>query len=251
MTRVCFIGDSHLATLKFGLSSVADDFSNIEATFFASHGKTMRDLALSGNRIVPGNESLASFLERTSNGRIAIDGKFDVYLVHGLEISLAVPLLMIRALKTDPTLPEWPPQDGDDSFRKSLRAALRRSISARIVKMLREITRAPVLFSPAPVSAAQLPDLRQRLVRRDENTRLVEMFEDECSALARRMDAIFLPQPLVTRGDDGVATKPAYSQSPARFSAALAAVEDKSHMNAEYGAAVLRDFLRAASLSPR
>ena len=251
MTRVCFIGDSHVATLKFGLSSIAEDFPNIEATFFASYGKTMQNLELSGNRIVAGNESLASSLERTSNGRTAIDDNFDVYFIHGLELSLAVPLLMIRDLKTDPTLPEWPPQDGDDSFRKGLRTTLRRSISGRILKMLREITRAPVFLSPAPVSSQQLPALRERLVRCEENMRLVEMFETECNALARRMNAIFIPQPLVTRDADGVATRPVYSQSPARFNAALAVVEDKSHMNAEYGAAVLRDFLRAASLLPR
>jgi hypothetical protein len=165
-------------------------------------------------------------------------------------LSLLIPLLRIRDHKTDPALPQWPPPESGGAFQPALRAALHETTAARILTMLRKITHAPVFLSPAPVSSLQLPALRTRLARRNESERLVRMFEEECHNLAQSGDAGFLPQPLSTRDEDGIATKAAYSQQPARFNTREAA-PDKSHMNSEYGAAVLRDFLAAASLPSR
>lgn len=251
MTRVCFIGDSHLATLKFGLQLVARDFPNIEATFFASHGKSMRSLSLSNGALIAENELLALSLQRTSGGREAIRDEYDCYLLHGLELSIVIALLMIRARKTDPAVPPWPPEKQDDAFHGALASAIRNTNAAKILMKLRQITTAPIFLSPAPVSSVQLPALRARLVKRKESKSLVQLFETMCREIAQDRTAQFVAQPEITRDMDGIATRPDYSQSPARFSAALEGVEDKSHMNAEYGAAVLRDFLTAASRPPR
>jgi hypothetical protein len=76
------------------------------------------------------------------------------------------------------------------------------------------------------------------------------MFEASCTEIANAMNATFVPQPTETRDEDGLATKPIYSKRPARFTVEQP-VEDKSHMNAEYGAAVLRDVLKAMSPAAR
>jgi hypothetical protein len=224
--------------------------------FFAGPGKSMRDLSLSEDALVATNPALLKSLELTSGGRTEIRDEYDCYLLHGLELTIAIPLLILRKLRTERATPRWPapapaPAPGaQEAFRAMVAAAIRETIAVKILTMLRQITSAPIFVSPGPVSHLQLSKLREWLVERQAAASLTSLFEILCAETAAALDARFLPQPAITREADGMATQQIYSQRPARFGVKEPA-EDKSHMDAEYGAAVLRDFLAAAPFSRR
>jgi hypothetical protein len=250
MTSICFIGDSHLATLKFGLPLLENDCPDIEPVFFASHGKSMTGIALSGGALVATNEALLKSLKTTSGGHTAIRSEYDCYVIHGLELSVTIPLLLMRTRKTGGDITHLSAHGESSALREQVAAAIKETIAVKILTMLRKITSAPAFLSPAPISSLQLPALRERLAARGRNEGVIQMFEGLCREVAEGADARFLPQPACTRTADGMATQQIYSQRPARFKITQP-VEDKSHMNAQYGVAVLRDFLAAASLSQR
>lgn len=239
--RICLIGDSHLAALKQGWP--AESHAPVEPVYFAGHGKTMRGLAVTGDALAASNPVLEMALTRTSGGLNKIDGHYDRYVVHGLELGLG---LVLEAFVTNFSCHEHGNRMAwlaHPSFADILRAALRNSMSVHIMNLLRQISNAPIVFSPTAMSEKKYKQIRNRLSETGHAAVLLDIFSSAVQDLERDLNASFLPQPTDTLCDDRMATKEIYSVDPARF-AVRGQPDDNAHMNAAYGAAVVRDLLR-------
>ncbi len=240
MTRICFIGDSHLAALKLGWPSSADDSRDIQPVFFAAPAKGIRDLAVSSGELVASNDDLRGHLQRTSGGRTSIGGDYDHYLVHGLELGISLALDSYRILRRQNAVA--PDRAGGDAFAHALESALSNSLAFRTAAKLRQITGAPITLSPVPIASVKFQYLRAKLKKNGASQDMADAFARGSRRMAREFDGRFLPQPARTLAEDMLATEPCYSSGPARFHMRRAP-DDPSHMNAQYGAAVLEDFL--------
>lgn len=244
MTRLCLIGDSHLAALKSGWAP--DAFPTIEPTFFAAPAKYMGDLAVADGALEASDDDLKRRLRLTSGDLTRIAGDYDRYLVHGLELSLALVLDLCRQVPGMRNSKSWQARVAAPSFMDTVDNVIRGSLAIRTAAKLRQVTAAPITLSPTPVSSARYPNLRLRLSENGNAQIVADMFSDACRRAALEVKAGFLPQPTDTLDTDGLATKPIYSREPARFLIPNAA-EDLTHMNGEYGATVLRALLADAA----
>jgi hypothetical protein len=245
MSRICMIGDSHLAALKLAWSTLSAEFPDLTLDFFAAPGKTMDGLSVADGQLVPGSHPLAGSLKLTSGGKTSIDGLYDRYVIHGLELGIAFALEISRKYRAERHATDWRTPISDDCFAEAVCGAARATVAGRTLAKLREITKAPILVLPAPMADAKNQKVRQTLVEAGEARDVVRLFGAGCERLAASAGARFLPQPESTLDADGIGTKASFSSSPARFHAELARA-DNSHMNTAYGEAVLRHALAAA-----
>jgi hypothetical protein len=238
MTRVCLIGDSHLAALRSGWS--ADDFPAVRPTFFAAPAKSIGNLVVADGVLEASDDDLERHLMITSGGQTRIAGDYDHYLIHGLEFGLSLVLELCRGVPGMQNPKGWQARVTAASFTDTADAAIRNSLAIRTAAKLRQITAAPITLSPTPVSSARYSNLRRRLSENANAQAVAAVFSNACRRAVREMNGRFLPQPAETLDADGLATKPAYSREPARFLIRNPS-DDAAHMNAEYGAAVLRN----------
>ncbi|HWA91239.1 MAG TPA: hypothetical protein VG889_14475 [Rhizomicrobium sp.] len=247
MTRVCLIGDSHLAALKLAWNTLVQEFPDFTLDFFAAPGKTLDGLSVSDGQLVPGSHPLAGSLKLTSGGKSTIAGDYDRYVIHGLELGVPAALEISRKYRAERHAKDWRTPISDDCYAEAVRGAARATLAGRTLVKLRAITTAPIFVCPTPMADARNQKIRQAMVETGEARDVVRLFVEGCERLARASEARFLSQPDETLEADGIGTKASLSSAPARFHAELAAKNDNSHMNTAYGEAVLRKALMAAA----
>lgn len=244
MSRICFIGDSHLAALKLAWSSVEKDFPDATPVFFAAPGKSLDGLVVADGALGAGKAALAGSLKVTSGGQTTIAGDYDHYVVYALELSVALAMDFGRQYRAERQAKDWRTPLSDECFLQSLAGIARETLAYRTMAKLRQVTSNSLLLCPLPIADIRNRKLRQTLTDNGDAADLVALFANACARIAHELGARFLPQPAATLEADGLATKASYSSAPARFYG-VQAHEDRSHMNAEYGVAVLRDLLGA------
>lgn len=234
--RLCFIGDSHLAGIRRAWDGTA-----AEAAFFALPGRGMERLEVRDGTLTSGNPEILRYLEIVSGGPDRIDTSYDAYVLHAMHLGVAAAFTLLRDMReagAPATLV------GREDFRAALRGRIEGSVAMTTLRKLRTIARAPVLVSPAPLADTLFAALRERLVELGAAVPLAHLFAEECEAVCASLNARFLPQPSETLGPDGLATKAEYTKDAARFVDDKPA-QDASHMNAQYGAAVVAAVMAA------
>lgn len=246
MSRICFIGDSHLAALKLGWSAVEKDFPEMSPVFFAAPGKSLDGLVVADGALGAGSDTLAGSLKVTSGGQAKIADDYDHYVVYALELGVALAMDLSRQYRAERHAKDWRTPLSDECFLQSLTGVARETLAYRTMAKLRQVTSRPLLLCPLPIAEVRNRKLRQTLKDNGDTADLAALFARACTRIAHEMGARFLPQPAATLEADGLATKASYSSAPARFYG-VQAREDRSHMNAEFGAAMLQDLLRAVA----
>lgn len=235
MRRLCFIGDSHLACIKKAWDrELAARHPEASAIFFAVPGSNIEHLEVRDGALSAENPKLRQYLVLSSGGLDRIDGSYDAYALHGMYLGVATALGTLRAGKGRPYLERI----ASDGYRAQLRNAIENSVSITTLRKLRRITQAPAVLSPTAFTHGQMPWLRKRLVEMRAAEPLIALLDEELRRACRNLDAVFVPQPLETLGEDGLAAKPEYSASPVRYVTKLdePLPEDRSHLNVHYGA---------------
>lgn len=236
MKRICFIGDSHLACIN-----KAWDAAQGAAAFFAAPGKGMAQLEVRDGALSSDHPDVARYLALVSGGLERIDASYDAYVLHALHLEIAIALGLLREMRG-----QAPPARlvGTADYRVALRDAIGNSLAVTTLRKLRQITKAPIAVSPAPMADKNFAALRARLAELDAAAPLAALFAEECALACRSLKAAFVPQPPETLGADGLATKAEYVKDAARFSQAIRK-EDIVHMNAQYGASVVAAVMQA------
>jgi hypothetical protein len=227
-TRVCVIGNSHVAALKGGWESIKETVSQARLTFFASHSNTLEALEADGACLVTKDRGVAASLKRTSGGASRIDPRdFDIFWIHGLRFELRALDQRLSAAVVDATC--------HDSF------AL--SHNGKLARMLRKLSRAPIFVTHCPlrVSARDLDFRRsQHIPYLEAIDRIATIFADE--------KLIFGAQPAATIAPDGWSTRSNYTRSAVNLRGGDAPKDNRSHMNSAFGREWLISFLSSFNL---
>ena len=242
MKRVCLIGDSHTAALRHGWALVRQEFPEIEFAFFAAHRRYMGDLAVEDGRLVPQSEDLRLRLNRGKPDP-AIAPDYDRYLLCGMDYSLYYAMnKLMRFRSEDQAADNRAPLSGA-CYRLAMTGCLRATVSMQVARKLRAITALPMSIVPGPrISDATELKLYPKLEETGDAERIAGYFAAASDTLCREVDAQIVGQPPETLRDP-LRTLAVYAKDAPREFDEIARPEgwkDYQHMNAEYGALVLR-----------
>jgi hypothetical protein len=228
MNNVFVIGNSHTACLKQAWDNVAVQYPDNTLVFFAHRGKKIADLEIDGDALIATNKSLESALEFTSGGLRQIrPDDADLILLHGLGLKV--------------------PHDPKVFYSQKVRerALLDRIETTRsfdLLQKIRTISNVPVYLNhdPLPARTAATPNGTT-----DAYYANIDMLN---SIVFEKLHAQVLYQPADTLADS-YSTLSAYSKGSSRLSIGHDNDNERHpeidvyHMNADFGALVLRSLL--------
>lgn len=245
MTRVCIIGDSHLAAVKLGWPRISAEFPAIAPTFFGAPITHLDDFVVRDGRLIAASETLEKFLHQTSGGKPVIDGAYGLYLVCGMGASFpraaaVFKRYMARMARDRQTIPLG--QLPDQRLIRFCAQALAEAEAFKLLAKLRQITDAPigVMGTPLP-SAEKLATMFARIRLHLDEARTARIFALAFWRAAKDANATFLDQPAETLGETALTTHPDFFRNAVRMAAEG---EDQHHANSDYGAIVLRNALK-------
>lgn len=229
MMRLCVLSNSHSAALKLAWDDMPAARRDIEMTFFAARARRIGKLRISGDELVPQDDTLSDQIAMTSGGKRSVrPSDYDAFLLYGYG---KPPLKGVGASRVSSAFAD----------RVTLERAGSHPLSMRVLTELRQITDKPIFISPCPLPTQQDGKSAPRL----------KDYHDELDMLQRLVfapqAATVVPQPEETILD-GSATRPEYAEGSVRLLApgeSLAAHDsgERLHMNKEYGRVWLTHFL--------
>lgn len=229
MTRMCFIGNSHLAAIKEGWERVRRDFGEFDITFFAARAKRLQGLYLDNGALVPDNDALAKYLAFTSNGLSEICLKdYDVFLVYGLGLK---PII------------KWQDSFYTSQFRsEAYGQSFNKCLNVKIATMIASCVSVPVFVGHEP-----LPSGRAGYLNYSKSDFSGSM-EDMKKYVNSNYNLNFVVQPDYTV-DDVARTKTEYSIGSKRLGVGVSndfeehPKSDCWHMNKKYGESWVLNFM--------
>jgi hypothetical protein len=244
--KLCVIGDSHTSALKQGWHRIADDFTDIEVTFFSSHRRRFVHLAVRGDTLVPEDEELREVLMRSCVFEPVIASDYDRYILVGLDFSTYQLMKKLGGFRSEDQTADNRVLLSDECYRLAVTGCLRDSVSMQVARKIRAITERPLAIVPGPaISDANERKLYQRLHETGDCERIAKYFLAAAEVLAREVDATILHQPPETMSDP-LRTLAIYGKDAPREFGDTPRPEDwkdYQHMNGEYGALVWRCLL--------
>jgi hypothetical protein len=258
VTRVCIIGNSHLAAWKLGWDRLREGAKDFDVTFFGSPRNTMHALSVQEGRLVPTLPELQNSLVFTSGGTgeiVAAD--YDLFCLVGLGYGAR----WIVDLHRDHRAESHGCRVGtftlvsDACFEAAIRGTFSDMLALQTYRKLREITAAPVVLAPHPLPSL---DIMSSEDPQEPHWRVVAEAGDDRSVV-ELMDRVnrgwqglrILPQPADTLAQP-LFTQPRFSLGSVRLSQGFQHKHPESdhfHMNADYGA-ICMEALMAAVKQP-
>jgi hypothetical protein len=263
VTRICFIGNSHIATAKFGWDAVEPEFPQVRVTFFGARAAYFADTAIEGGRLVAKSEKARLSFVRMSRGQdFASLADYDVVVLIALEFGL-------WRLADVYSIYRWEDQnnsEGDFDFISTdyldeiARARLIRTTAVRYRSAIRAQlgSHAPMVLiypepmpsetaldnAPAdmiPLNASRLKALRQASRWGDE-AYLHAAYARAAATFSGNDGRIFIqPEQTCVRG---IFTHREYSAVAAGWASTKYPQFDFAHMNAGFGALMVRQILQ-------
>lgn len=139
--KICVIGNSHVGSLKRAWDKNSTNHPEVEMTFFAQRANGMAALKVRGKHLVPSTDALASAIKFTSGGlNHIVPADYDAFLIYGLRAK--------------------PNFDGGEHFfsRQAKQQAIADltldKLSLKILKMVRQLSAAPIYVGHDPLNAA-------------------------------------------------------------------------------------------------
>jgi hypothetical protein len=244
MTSICLIGNSHIGALKLGWPEIEAQFPGFLLDFYASAGQSMQ-LEVQGGKLVPATDAIRKRLAATSGKDGDIEATYDAYVVCGLTLSAMravhaydARVAELRRLGRDEAA-------GVEDFAQAMEPVLRGAIAVDVIAKLRQITKAPIFLIGTPYGAyVRHVELWEALKVRKHEDVVAQAYDTVCKKIADELSAIFVPQPAETIADNGYTTREPFFLFPLDYVRSEKA--EHTHMNASFGAIVLRDVLEKA-----
>jgi hypothetical protein len=246
--KVCVIGDSHLAAMKLGWEDMQAAFPDFTLTFFGAPFPLIERLAVRNGTIVPTQWKTEVFFRHTSGGEARIDGSYDRVLLCGMKFSIWRVLGVYKHCRAEDEKSDGRLPLSDPCYRRTLEDHLADTTCIATFKLLREIGATPVGIVPTPFPSEESDMLERRYQARarGDEARVAQHFADAAETLGRRLGfAPYLaPASLLA---SPIATKAACAKDSVglRLDSVPHAQDEHNHMNAAYGAAMLRGILPA------
>jgi hypothetical protein len=259
MTRVCFVGNSHLAAVKLGWKAVRSGYPGIDAHFFGAPTRQFASIAVEDGLLVPKSDDARRCFRLTSGGQAsAVLADYDVVVLIALGLSLAVVLDVYASYRAD----DQRNSEGDFElvspayFHEIAKARLAVMPALTYLNKIREATVArgteiwlypqPMpsiavlasnVVSATPFEATRISTMKQAVAFHDEEV-LHSAFAALCADLAQ-VSSIF--------------SREEYARGSVRLTKNLNIAhpeDDYAHMNAKYGAIVMRQILERVATRP-
>ncbi len=244
MKRICFMGDSHTAAIKRAWWAMESDHPGISITFFSAHRSKYVGLEVHGNTLVPGDDKLRETLLRSCNCEPVIAPDYDRYLLCGLDYSMRLTINSLRRFRSEDQTSDNRAPISSGCYLTAMTGCLRDTILVQTARKVRAITQQPMTIIPAPrVSDASGVERFRRLRESGDAALVAGYFDRSSDILCQELDADILQQPAETLSNP-VQTLALYSKdAPREFGDTPRpdGWQDYQHMNADYGALVLRD----------
>jgi hypothetical protein len=272
-SRVCIVGNSHVAALKRGWREMESANPAFQVDMFGAFGSHFPEIVVANGELRAGSvEGVASFVA-TGGREYAVLRNYDLIVVVGGGVRLFsmanllteyCPPFLNAELATrasrDPEFrkalirfykKEAPRLVSDGLLREIMTARAARSPAAALIRNIAAAASAPVLHLPAPFPSSEL------LTRKPKHviSRLVELgygplfaelvWTSLRAALGNAAMVIEPPDHLLV---EGVLTEKTYSVGGARLDDEIGdhSDEDFLHMNGAYGAVLMGEILKCA-----
>lgn len=270
MTRICIVGNSHVAALKRGWREMAAARPDVVVDMFGAYGSHLADVFIANGELRAGSPEGTASLVATGGQEFAVLADYDAIVVVGG----GPRLFSIAGLMKDYCPPFAnpglvPPGPGDEALRDGLwrfhgktvphpvsdafflellGARMAKSTAVMLCRAIAAAATAPLFHLPAPFPSADLLTLKPRnAVSRLASLGLGPVLADQLrmalgQALAGVATVIEPPERLLV---DGILTDRIYGSGGARL------VDDNGdhgeeevlHMNGAYGAILMREIL--------
>ncbi|WP_299134703.1 hypothetical protein [uncultured Amaricoccus sp.] len=263
VNRLCFIGNSHLACVKLAIDADRSALLARSVDYFAGSGYLMDKFHLvDGHFLTTDDAYLLTQMTSTSAGRDRIDMReYDAFVMVGLGIEYRdlFQLFRMHCLASDRKLSAGREVISDSFFTEFLARAYRNRAGYGLTRLIRTASPAPVIFLSSPYpSETIIGDKVNAHLRKLRGTSyfgdLVDFFVQCADSAAASVGAMFIPQSDDTLAAPGFTREAlnhrAVGLAPPKVTRAENWHREKStadpwHMNAEFGAARLRDIAAA------
>lgn len=250
VTKICVLGNSHLASMKTGWELIRETTPDLDLTFFGAPKAMMDDLLLEGDHLVAGTDKLRRKLKTFSEGSETIDvNAFDAFVIVGLQFG---PRRLAQLYRTHrSTSFEWrePLHDlapmvskqepvtmiSERLFNDALIAGLTDTMAIRIIDMVRDVTEKPIYLVSAPFFSELALETGDwdTVFGADDVARLAQRFRKFARhACPVHVNLVLTPNRMVRHG---FFTAREYAVPPHEDG-----FQDLVHTTDEYGAAMLR-----------
>lgn len=243
MSRLCIIGNSHITAVKDGWPKASPITSEFSPTYFAAPGNWMAEMEVHDGKLTLTSERGRRLMALSSGGATEIDPTaFDAFLLVGMFVRLR------RAVKVYQT--HRMPAHADKSHRVISRATLgaavaghiEESAAANTIAKLRTLTKSPVGLIPEPLPSENIIPT-DRFWEGDYMPFLHDVYMEQLHRFVEKHGvdlAVQAPDSMVR----GAFTNARYSIGAVRLRGGnVSEQEDFQHMNADFGAEILRDLL--------
>ncbi|HEY1962759.1 MAG TPA: hypothetical protein VGG69_10095 [Rhizomicrobium sp.] len=249
MTRICFIGNSHLAAVKLGWDATSNEYPHLTASFFGAPAAGMSLMVPGGDGYLVSNHSTVTTQLQSLWGteRFRPDD-YDVLCLVGMGLSPRTLLRLYRFFRSS----VHRNRTGQfrllspECFQAAANGRVASMVGAMLLSRLRDVSQRPVILvmQAAPclpfADGGPQPEWLTTMLTSGDDRLLLESFVD---AVRRFPGANFLMQQPEITSLNLFVTKPEYAAGSQRLDPSFSEHEDEdtSHMNATYGALVVRD----------
>jgi hypothetical protein len=249
MMRICFVGNSHLAAVKLGWDAACDEYPDVSASFFGAPSAGLLQMRRNkGGYLVSTDDALTARLKALWGTDRFRPDDYDLLCLVGMAMSALTVGRLYRAFRSS----AHRNRNGDfrlvspECFQAAANGLAASSLSAHVLQKIRAVSERPVVIAAkaAPCPAPGKDHCPAGWVKDMLDVGDDRLLFDTFAEAVRQLPGadFFLPQPESTQLNLLV-TKPEYGEGSQRLKAELSKHEEEetNHMNAAYGALVIRD----------
>jgi hypothetical protein len=258
----CFIGNSHLVAFKLAWDEIGRNYAGLTIDMFGSPMNWLPDLEYKDGKIVPTSSRLeGSFVTTSSKKYITLDSYDQFCLVAGgFDVGIIVDRLATHypyGCKTkSANLVSY------DCFKTAIVDAMHDTLAAKIFRMIRQGSSAPLYLFVQPFRGEALltvghprgkHDYLKTLIQNGDDQLVLDIFRDASAEFAAKTGIHIVHQPDETR-IRSILTKSIYNEDAVRMQPGFNAKHKKGdcvHTNKAFGIIVLKDFLETQQGSLR
>jgi len=253
--NVCVLGNSHLASLILGWRQIQQEFADTKLTFYGAPGRLMEFFDVKDGNLVAGHADLRQHLQWISgSGDAIVTGDFDGYVIYALAFGIRNVLGVFAGHRGESLRADERQPVSDHCFMRAIEDVLLGSTAVSLIRRLQQITDAPILLVPQPMSSDQdrVP-WTLRTLEAGEDRIAADTFSTVTTQIADRLGIQVMFQPADTLTSP-MLTNSSYSRGSVRLGGGLTTThpdDDVTHMNAEYGAIILKRVLQGGVFRDR
>ncbi len=262
-SKLCFMGNSHLAAVKDGHKRYGGKWTDLAATFIGAHDELLLQTSVDGGVLRPRTKDTITSFERLGMPMETDLNAQDAIVITGCGMALSrAAFIYAKARYFDlPSISARDSFEGLDfalvskaAFAAMLQGILMRTLAGKLVRHLSHGTKTPILVASQPRTGIALMEDRGKTslggvktaIWQGDAAQLSRDYDSNASVICEAMGATFLQQPPQTITRD-VLTLPAFTKGAIRLSGQdrLAQPQDDIlHANAAYGSLIIEQALR-------